>query len=76
MIFYIIDVYKNYIKSGFNQIDIREAKKVIINSGLGTLINPKVKFKYKLNFLKFVLIDLYFYKLIIKKLSVFYNAVQ
>jgi glycosyltransferase involved in cell wall biosynthesis len=67
-VFYIIDVYKNYIKSGFNQIDIREAKKVIINSGLGTLINPKVKFKYKLNFLKFVLIDLYFYKLIIKKL--------
>lgn len=67
-VFYIIDVYKNYIKSGFNQIDIRKAKRVIINSGLGTLINPKVKFKYKLNFLKFVLIDLYFYKLIIKKL--------
>lgn len=67
-VFYIVDVYKNYIKSGFNHMDIRNAKKVIINSGLGTLINPKVKFKYKFNFLKFVLIDLYFYKLIIHKL--------
>lgn len=66
-LYYIIDVYKYYIESGFKKTDIRHSKMVIIDAGFGSLIFSKAQFKYKLNFLKFALRDFYFYKLIFTK---------
>lgn len=66
-LYYIIDVYKYYIESGYKKADIRHSRVLIIDAGLGRLIFSKAQFKYKWNFLKFALLDFYFYKLIFTK---------
>lgn len=67
-VYYIIDVYKQYVLTGYKERDIKNAKKIIINSGIGTLINAKIEFKYKWDFLKFSCSNFCFYELIISKI--------
>jgi glycosyltransferase involved in cell wall biosynthesis len=67
-VYYIIDVYKYYIESGFKKKDLEKAKKIIIRSGLGVFIRTNVQFKYKFIFLKFIFWELYFYELIFKNI--------
>lgn len=66
-LYYIVDVYKYYLLSGYKKKNIRNAKKIIINSGFAALIKGNVAFKYKIGFLKLSLSDPYFYELIIRK---------
>lgn len=72
-IYYIIDVFANYVLCGYKPDKLRKAKNIIIDTGIGVLFNSRVKIKYKWSFLKFVLIDRYFYltfsKKIIKRLK-------
>ncbi|WP_051691886.1 glycosyltransferase family 2 protein [Pedobacter borealis] len=67
-LYFILDVYEYYRKSGYRKRDIWKVKQAIIDSGLGALITAKVQYKYKWGFLKFSLFDFYFYKLIVAKI--------
>lgn len=68
-LFYIIDVYKNFIHCGYDEKEMRNAKRVIMNAGFGDLFNSRIHFKYRWNFMKFCLSDFYFYLELLKKIK-------
>lgn len=66
-LYYILDVYKCFMRSNLKKRNVREVKKMIIKSGIGALFISKSQLKYKWNFLRFSLMDFYFYEMLILK---------